>query len=283
MFKKLFGAADDNNHNAAARTVEVGWLLQDESAGVIWDTPTPVKFEHDKPTTGKSVQLCPAAIQFDRLHYRINCPVDLRLRVAQNNGQLQLQNVDGNMSSVRPAGLQKLLVMSPQNEWRHPSRPLLQLMTPYVFLSDEPVYVNQFPPFLHYSKERLPGVQICGRFPIDVWPRAHMWAIEWHDTNRDLVLKRGDPLFYVRFETRNPASPVRLVEAKMTEELESYIRQISDVTNYVNQSFQLFKTARSAGRRNCWSEKTSVFVHVESVRSLQYTAARFADWRKIGV
>lgn len=243
MFGKLFGKKDEDAGKDASRFIEVGWLLKDDLAGVIWDAPKPVSIEHSKPSSSKSAQLCPAAIQFDRLHYVINCPVDLTLRINQKDGQLQMTNVEGAMSSVRPSGLKNLLVMSPQQEWRNPMRPMLQLVTPYVFVSDSPVYVNQFPPFLHYPKHRLPGVQVCGRFPIDVWPRPHMWAMEWHDLSADLVLKRGEPLFYVRFETTDPSSLIRLVEAERTPELESYIRQITDVTNYVNQSFQLFKTA----------------------------------------
>lgn len=238
------------NPNREARgrkghVIEVGWLLKDETAGVIWDEPQPIIGDHPKPTSSKSAQLCPAAIQFDRLHYVINCPIDLHLRITSTpDGELQLNNVDGPMSSVRSAGLKKLLILSPQEEWRHPARPVLQMATPFVFLADEPVYVNQFPPFLHYTQDRSPGVQICGRFPIDVWPRLHMWAFEWRDLSADLVLKRGQPLFYVRFETGNPAMPVRLVEAEKTEELERYMRQITDVTNYVNQTFQLFEKAR---------------------------------------
>jgi hypothetical protein len=245
MFGKLFGKQSEEEQETSSRRVKVGWLFRDDTATVVWDAPKPVQFDHGKPTSSKSAQLCPAAIQFDRLHYAINCPVDLNLRLSANSdGQLKMTNVDGPMSTVRPSGLQKLIVMSPQHEWRHPQRPILQMVTPYVFLSDDPVYVNQFPPFLHYSKNRWPGVQICGRFPIDVWPRVHMWALEWHDMSADLILKRGEPLFYVRFETTDPSSLVRLVEAEKTDELESYMRQITDVTNFVNQSFQLFSTAR---------------------------------------
>ncbi len=246
MFGKLFGKqSSEQESESTSRRVKVGWLFRDDRATVVWDEPKPVNLDHAKPTSAKSAQLCPAAIQFDRLHYVINCPVDLHLRIANNSdGQLQLTNVDGPMSTVRPSGMQQLLVMSPQQEWRHPQRPILQMVTPYVFLSDDPVYVNQFPPFLHYNKNRWPGVQICGRFPIDVWPRVHMWALEWHDMSADLILKRGEPLFYVRFETTDPSTIVRLVEAERTEELESYMKQITDVTNYVNQSFQLFSTAR---------------------------------------
>jgi len=246
VFAKLFGKRSAvESAESASRRIEVGWLFRDDLSTIIWDKPKPVNLEHRKPTSSKSAQLCPAAIQFDRLHYVINCPVDLHLRINKTaDGQLQLSNVDAAMSAVRPSGLKKLLLMSPQQEWRHPMRPILQMVTPFVFVSDAPVYVNQFPPFLHFNNQPRPGVQICGRFPIDVWPRVHMWALEWHDLSADLILKRGEPLFYVRFETREPSSLVRLVEAERTHELESYMKQITDVANFVNQSFQLFNTAR---------------------------------------
>ena len=249
MLSRLFGKpaaeSDTEPDERRKRVVEVGWLLGKDASSVIWDAPKPVSWDFPAPKSSKSAQACPAVLQFDRLHYVINSPVDLHFRITKTpQGELQMVNVDGAMSPVRQSGLDKLMVMSPQHEWRHPARPMLQLVTPFVFLSDDPVYVNQFPPFLHHQSDPWPGVQVCGRFPIDVWPRAHMWAFEWHDLSRDLILKRGKPLFYVRFETTDPSTPVRLVEAERTPEVESYLAQISDVTDFVNQSFKLFKTAR---------------------------------------
>lgn len=249
MFSNLFAKKSSDTvagpDGKRGRIIEVGWVMNNDTSSVIWDAPEPVSWDFPKPTSSKSAQVCPAVIQFDRLHYVIKCPVDLHFRFSQTpQGELQMTNVDGPMSTVRKSGLQKIMVLSPQHEWRNPMRPILQLVTPFVFLSDSPVYVNQFPPFLHYQKNRWPGIQICGRFPIDVWPRVHMWALEWHDLSKDLILKRGEPLFYVRFESTDPSTPVRLVEAERTPELESYMEQITDVTDYVNQSFQLFKIAR---------------------------------------
>lgn len=256
MFVKLYRRMQDEADRGPRRVYKAGWLFKDDKTSLIWDAPKPVSFDHPRPETTKSALSCPAAIEFDRRHFAIPCPVDLRLRMARNaQGQLQLTNVDGHQASTRPAGLQQILVLSPPNEWRHPSRPMIQLVTPYVFISDEPLYINQFPPFLHYETQARPGVMLCGRFPADIWPRQHMWAFEWHDLEKDLVLKRGEPLFYVRFEGGDPAAPVRLVEAEKTPELDSFMRSIVDVTNFVNQSFQLFKTARERRPKTLLVEK----------------------------
>lgn len=41
-----------------------------------------------------------------------------------------------------------------------------------------------------------------------------MWAFEWRDISKPLVLWRGKPLFYAQFETVTQGRPIALVEAK---------------------------------------------------------------------
>lgn len=253
MFDRLFRKAEpapaqapepEAPEPAPSRTYEVGWLFHTEKSSVIWGAPQPIRVESQSQAV-KSVAVCPAVIEFDRRHFVIPCPVDVHIRLSvAPNGQLSITNVLGDKSPVRQGTLGQMLVMMPQNEWRHPQRPVIQMATPYLFVSDDPVYINQFPPFLHFGGAPRPGVQLCGRFPIDVWPRHIMWALEWHDLSKDLILKRGEPWFYVRFEGGDPSAQVRLFEAEKTEELTSYLDSITDVTNYVNRTFSLMKTAR---------------------------------------
>jgi hypothetical protein len=252
MLKKLFSknvdaveaeAAPAAQEPAPSRTYTVGWFLQKEKTSMIWDAPKAIRPESQN-TAARSVAQCPAALDFDRRHFVVNSPIDVHLRISVTEGNIGVTNVLGDKSPIRPNALQQMIVFLPQQEWRHPKRPLIQMMTSYIFVSDDPVYVNQFPPFLHYNATPLPGVQICGRFPVDIWPRALMWAFEWHDTSKDLILKRGEPLFYVRFEGPDPSASVRMIEAKRTPELEGYVSSITGVTEYVSQTYSLFKNAR---------------------------------------
>lgn len=251
MLKRLFSRseADQNTESKtspAGRSYEVGWLFSNQKGSVIWDAPQPVRQDAPQTEAAKSVAFCPAVIEFDRRHFVIPCPIDVHMRLNRTpDGKLNVTNVLGDRGSVRQGTLNQMLVFMPQQEWRHPERPVVQIATPYLFVSDDPVYINQFPPFLHYGGAPRPGIQLCGRFPIDVWPRILMWAFEWHDFSKDLILKRGEPWFYVRFEGPDPSASVRLIEAQMTPELETYVASITDVTNYVSRTFSLFKTARS--------------------------------------
>ena len=245
MFDRLRGMLP---RSAPRSALEVGWVITQRKASLIWDDPQPLLRRQPKPASAKSVMLCPAAIDFDARHFVVPCPIDVRLRIKLEDGKPPvLENVDGLRSTIRGTALGQMVKVIGRAEWRHPDRPILQVLTPYVFVADDPVYMNQLPPYLHFAQPAWPGTLISGRFPIHIWPRHLSWAFEWHDTSQDLVLKRGDPWFYVRFESHDPKRAVRLVEAELTPALDDYIESIGGVTNYVNRTFSLFE--RAARRR----------------------------------
>ena len=241
LFTGLRGLAPRRRLRSA---VEVGWVITQRKASLIWDEPHPFQRGRERPASAKSVMACPAAIDFESRHFVVPCPIDVRLRIKLEDGKPPaLENVDGLRSTIRSKTLGGMVTVISPAEWRHPSRPILQLITPYVFVADDPVYINQVPPYLHFTNPAWPGVMISGRFPIHIWPRHLMWAFEWHDISQDLVLTRGQPWFYVRFEGHDPKRQVRLVEAELTPALEQYIEAIGGVTNYVNRTYSLFERA----------------------------------------
>jgi hypothetical protein len=234
------------NRAPKRRVAEVGWLIDQDKSALIWDPPKPYLRKMPKPNSVKSVQVCPAAIDFDSRHFVIPCPVDLHLKVKLSpNEPPQLINGAGAQSTIRPKHLNNLVHLISQSEWRDPAKPIVQVSTPYIFLADEVAYINQIAPYLDYIDPPWPGTLIAGRFPVHIWPRHLMWAFEWHDTSKDIIISRGDPWFYARFETDDPSRPVRLVEAEATPEVRAYIDSISGVTNYVNRTFSLFERAKA--------------------------------------
>lgn len=156
-----------------------------------------------------------------------------------------MAGIDGDQSTIRPQQFAKMVMAVHPSEWRHPDRPIIQVMTPLLFVSDEPVWMTQLPAFYYYRSSQLPGLMIGGRLPIHIWARELTWAFEWHDIKSDLIIKRGEPWFYLNFETTDPSTHVRLVEAEMTSELRAYATSIRGVTNYVSRTFSLFSTAKT--------------------------------------
>lgn len=222
----------------------VGWFLTTEKGAVLYDAPERVSFRQTNKAHSKSASRCPAVIQLESRYFMVKCPIDLHIGFKRDEkGKPQLVNRMGTSSPVRANKLGEMLTLVNEAEWRYPDRPTVQLHLPYTFICDELCFVTQLSTFMHYRKDPLPGTIFGGRFPINVWPRPLMWAFEWHEPEKDLVLRRGEPLFYLQFECTDPARAIQVVEAERTPELMSYMEKISGVVNYVNQTFSLFKAA----------------------------------------
>ena len=227
--------------------IMVGWLRDSDKGGVIYDPPERLISRQMNRTHAKSASRCPAVIQMESRYFMVKCPFDLNIGFTRDDkGKAVLVNRSGSASSIRANKLNEVLTLVNEAEWRYPDRPTIQLKLPYLFICDEPVYITQLGPFAHYRRDSLPGTIFGGRFPVSIWPRPLMWAFEWHEPDRDIVLKRGEPLFYVQFEGDQADRPVQLVEAEKTAELQAYLDHVSGAVNYVNQTFSLFKAAEAA-------------------------------------
>jgi len=224
--------------------IQVGWFLTSDKGAVIFDPPQRLTSRQTNTGHAKSASRCPGVIQMESRYFVINCPYDLHIGFGRNNeGRAVLINRAGPSSSLRRNKISSVITLVNEEEWRYPDRPTVQVMLPYCFIADETLYLTQLGTFAHYRPDPLPGTIFGGRFPINIWPRPLMWAFEWHDTKKDLVLRRGEPLFYCQFEGSGPERPIQMVEAAFTPELEAYVEKLSGVANYVNQTFSLFKAA----------------------------------------
>lgn len=239
-----------------SRICEIGWLVDAQKATFIYGAPRQLtrkaaEVAAETRTPGdpghpKSVNVCPAVIDNESRTYEVPCPVDINISLKRDDkGQLKIANNLGVQSPISTKHLSEMVHLIGQQRWRDPRRPVVQISAPYRFIVDETCYMSQLPAYGHYRSDPIPGTMITGRLPIHIWPRSLMWAIEWHDVDKPLVLRRGEPWFYVRFELPDAAKPIRLVQAEMTPELREYCNGLDAVTNYVGQTFQLFSEAES--------------------------------------
>ncbi len=228
----------------ATGPIQVGWFLTSDDRGVLFDPPERLTSRQTNTGHSKSASRCPAVIQMESRYFVIKAPYDLQIGFARDkDGRAVLVDRSGGAGSVRRSKQGQIITLVNESEWRYPDRPTVQVGLPYCFIADETLYLTQIGPFAHYRPDPLPGTIFGGRFPVNVWPRPLMWAFEWHDTTKDIILRRGEPLFYCHFEGVGPERPIQLVEAERTPELEAYMAKISGVVNYVNQTFSLFKAA----------------------------------------
>jgi hypothetical protein len=235
---------DRPDEGPGSGAITVGWFLTSDKGAVLYDPPERLSFRQTNRAHAKSAARCPAVIQMESRYFVVKCPFDMHVGFGRDDkGKGHLVNRAGAASAIRGSKLGEVLSLVNEVEWRYPDRPTIQLQLPYCFIADETVYLTQLGTFAHYRRDPLPGTIFGGRFPVNVWPRPLMWAFEWHEPERDIVLKRGEPLFYCQFEGEGPDRPVQLVEAERTPELAAYMEKISGIVNYVNQTFSLFRAA----------------------------------------
>ncbi|MGL4319459.1 MAG: hypothetical protein ACRCS3_01215 [Paracoccaceae bacterium] len=249
-----FDRPDDGPKSGPAT---VGWFLSKDKGAILFDPPERVSFRQTNKAHAKSASRCPAVIQMESRYFMVKCPFDIHVGFQRDkDGKGQLVNRAGPASPIRGNKLGEVLTLVSEAEWRYPDRPTIQLVLPYCFIADEMVYMTQLGTFAHYRADPLPGTIFGGRFPINVWPRPIMWAFEWHEPQKDIILRRGEPLFYIQFEAEGPDRTIQLTEAEKTPELETYLEKISGVVNYVNQTFSLFKAAESVRPKRLVTPKT---------------------------
>lgn len=222
---------------------KIGWYLDTDFAHVVFSAPKPVKARRAKPLSRRAVQACPAVNNLERNLFEILAPFSIELSVERRGEKFDLY-FDDVATRIDEDLFNKHIFFMPQDQWRSKDRPMLQIMVPYVFVTDEDCAICQLPPFLDSTSRRWPGVMVAGSYPFKYWPRSLNWAFEWDDLSSPLKIKRGDPLFYVKFDTPNTNSSVALSLIHDPSEIITYKKKIEGVVKYTNGSLELIKEAK---------------------------------------
>ena len=105
---------------------------------------------------------------------------------------------------------------------------------PYVFFANESVYINQIEPNRFTNEKNWSLIQ--GRYDIASWQRPINWAIEWTNTDKDIFVKKGDPLCQVIFETLSPKNSIELIKIDRNDELQRAIKRTLGVVNKIRNT-----------------------------------------------
>jgi len=224
--------------------LKVGWLVDAPFGDFAFPEPTTVFRTRNRARSERAVQACPAVNDLEQRLFEVTAPFSFALSIQRNGDAFDLF-VEEDQTRADGDLLGRFLSFMPQNLWRSPDKPVLQLLLPYVFVCDEECYLNQTPPYLDQSMLRWPGLLIAGRFPITNWPRILNWAFEWRDLEAKLYVKRGQPLCYFSFTGTDPSRKVKLVEAHHTDELRQFRKGIEGIPKFTSGTFKLMDEAKN--------------------------------------
>lgn len=95
-------------------------------------------------------------------------------------------------------------------------RQQIKYYTDVIFFSDQPLLISSTPAYMHHSHLQTRVCYIPGGFDIGKWFRPLEGQFELVGGFDELHFRRGDPLFYVKFET---GEPLKITRFKMTPEI----------------------------------------------------------------
>lgn len=224
--------------------VTIGFVPAELAASVAFPVPRTLLSTRSEPLSRRAVQACPAVNTFEGRAIEILAPFSLRLRcLPGTKGAYDFHIVESGTVPDAKVVERHVGFMSRQF-WRTPDSPVIQINLPHFFVCDETCYLTQAPAWASSRRAQVPGMLISGRFPTNIWPRALNFAFEWTERDQDFIMRRGEALCYFIVETDRPDTPIRLVQAMLTSELQDYRKQIEDVVAYTSGAFNLFDEAK---------------------------------------
>ena len=161
---------------------------------------------------------CPAFLDYYKNTYLIKAPIDITLNIS--NSMI-------NCLQGLPADYLNMIVTNRFKEGDlHFTSSLAWF---YTFYSKESVMIEVIPPTWHKNSFQNNINLITATFDISKWVRPLEFAFEVIDDTKPLVIKRGDPLYYIRFNTLDK---VKLIKQEPTKELENLISMCLSVKAY---------------------------------------------------
>lgn len=155
---------------------------------------------------GTEILKCPAFLDYYKNTYLIKAPIDLTFTVSGSH--IDCQNL------YPQDYLEKIFLNRHQPENLYST---VSLAWYYMFYSNESVMIEVIPPTWHKNSFQNNINVIGATFDISKWYRPLEFAFEIIDDTQPIVIKRGDPLYYVRFNT---LEKVKLVKQETSEKIE---------------------------------------------------------------
>lgn len=130
---------------------------------------------------------CPGVQEYFKNTFVVRAPVDLT--ITYENGVVVTKQYDQEFFDDYVTEK-----TNPTNKYRS-----MVLGFNYVFYSDESCLVEELPAFMEDSELQRSVRVIPGTFDISKWIRPVQFSFEIVDGHQPVTIKRGDPMFYIRF------------------------------------------------------------------------------------
>jgi hypothetical protein len=152
---------------------------------------------------------CPAFLNNIKNMYSLNAPWDIDVEFLPNGSA-----VDN--STKKPANLSQMYQIKNSSMV---GASTVNIFANWIFFSEDPVYIQTSPPFLHKSSMANNGFYVPGSYDISQWFRPIEGAIQLWPGEHSLRVPVGDPFIYINFLTDEPIEFKRFFMTKDIHEI----------------------------------------------------------------
>ena len=165
-----------------------------EEVNILFQEPVPV-FSYIASNRKKSEYLqCYGLMEFSKNTFAVLAPFDFNVKI-----DLEKKHVYTTLDQLM---YDEFFIN--RGDARDETDPYLLSVPPsYVFYSDESVIMESMPAYLCPTESTMNVSHIPGCFDIGKWIRPLDFTFEVIDSNNEIKIKKDDPLFFIRFLTKD--------------------------------------------------------------------------------
>ena len=164
---------------------------------------------------------CPAVVEVCKNAFIVRSPVDMQFTVDHDTKQLTTDRFGQKFYDTE---------INNRSSRSNTNGPFLMSIFPRVlFYAKDSVELEQFDMFVLPAPANVKTIP--GRFDISKWVRPVEWAVEIDPSVTTLSLKARDPLYMVRFITKDNL-PVKLIRVQQTPDLVFTVNSCLTVKEY---------------------------------------------------
>lgn len=180
-----------------------------DSLSLLLAEPEPVlpQIIRDREVIAGSFTSCPAFQDYYRNTYVVRSPVDITLTYDAKADFLYIKPQDQNFFDN--------FLIHRGTQIGKDDKPLFSFNIRYLFIADKDCLIEQIPVSMHDVNHNQSARLIGGTFNIAKWYRPIEFAFEL--LTDEFKIKKGDPLFYVRFVPKD-SKKISLVYKEYTDE-----------------------------------------------------------------
>ncbi len=224
--------------------IVIGWCIAEERSSSIFFPPISASFDSPLNENKKKggVSSCPAVHSAGKRIFIIKSPYSIRLRAKKvTEGKLSIFPMYPE-TEVQDEIISSLVTIEPRDYWIQNQVPVMQIKMPYIFFSDSPAWISQLETTSLKKNKNWSLIQ--GRFDIYNWQRPLSFAIQWIDTDQDISIKRGDPIFQLMFDSDQACNNFNLRRVELHEKLIRRINSCGGVNQLIRNTNQVINNNR---------------------------------------